>query len=116
MQTYDPIGVAYSLPLFGRAEVARFNETGFFVIRPPDLDASNWEIHRDTDEFLMLLEGSVTVEVLTDDDRHLVPLTAGTFTVVPRGCWHRHTKARGVVELFHTPGSSAQSAAEDPRR
>jgi mannose-6-phosphate isomerase-like protein (cupin superfamily) len=115
METYDAIAVAHTLPLFGRAEVAPFNQSGFFVIRPPDLDASNWEIHADTDEFLMVLEGSVTVEILTDHDSHLVPLVAGEFTVVPRGCWHRHTKARGVVELFYTPGSSQDSTAEDPR-
>jgi mannose-6-phosphate isomerase-like protein (cupin superfamily) len=66
-----------------------------------DLDASDWERDPDTDELLMVLDGSVTVEVLTDSDSRLVPLTAGQFTIVPRGLWHRHTMARDVIELFY---------------
>jgi hypothetical protein len=63
----------------------------------------------------MILEGSVTVEVLTATDSLLVPLTAGKFTVMPQGHWHRHTKARGVVEMFYMPGTNEQSTALDPR-
>ena len=111
----DPVSAAHNLESYGFTALPRFNGVPFGVLRAPDLDASDWERHRDTDEFLMVLEGSVTVEVLTDSDSHLIPLTGGRFTIVPRGHWHRHTKARGVVEMFYMPGSNEQSTAIDPR-
>jgi mannose-6-phosphate isomerase-like protein (cupin superfamily) len=110
-----PVAAAYSLESYGCTPLAHFNGVPFSVLRAPDLDASDWERHPDTDELLMVLEGSVTVEVLTDSDSRLVPMTAGQFTIVPRGLWHRHTIARDVVELFYMPGSSEQSGAVDPR-
>jgi hypothetical protein len=111
----DPVSAAHSLESYGFTPLAQFNGVPFCVLRAPDLDASDWERHPDTDELLMVLEGSVTVEVLTDTDSHLIPLTAGQFTIVPRGRWHRHTMARHVVELFYMPGTSEQSGAVDPR-
>jgi gentisate 1,2-dioxygenase len=55
------------------------------------------------------------VEILTLTDRHRLPLTAGQFTVVPQGHWHRHTDAHDVVEMFYTPGTTLESSADDPR-
>jgi hypothetical protein len=115
MISCDPAAAAHGLESYGFARLADFNGVPFGVLRAPDLDASEWERHPDTDEFLMLLEGSVTVEVLTDAESHLVPLTAGQFTIVPKGLWHRHTAARGVVEMFFMPGGNEQSTAVDPR-
>jgi uncharacterized cupin superfamily protein len=115
MFSNDPARAAHSLESFGFAPLAQFNGVPFGVLRAPDLDASEWERHPDTDEFLMVLEGSVTVEVLTDTDSHLVPLTAGQFLIVPKGLWHRHTMARSVVEMFYMPGTNEQSTAVDPR-
>jgi mannose-6-phosphate isomerase-like protein (cupin superfamily) len=63
----------------------------------------------------MVLQGSVTVEILTDSDNHLVPLTVGQFTIVPKGHWHRHRTPRDLIELFYMPGSSEESTADDPR-
>ncbi|MGI5130808.1 hypothetical protein ACQEVB_28660 [Pseudonocardia sp. CA-107938] len=54
-------------------------------------------------------------EILTVDDRHRLTLSAGQFTIVPKGRWHRHVDARDVVELFHTPGATVNSDADDPR-
>jgi hypothetical protein len=51
----------------------------------------------------MVLEGSVTVEILPPTDRHRLPLTADQFTVVPPGHCQRHTDAHDVVEMFRTP-------------
>jgi Cupin domain len=115
MFSNDPAAVAHSLESFRFSPLAEFNGVPFGVLRAPDLDASAWERHPDTDEFLMVLEGSVTVEVLTDTDSHLVPLTAGQFVIVPQGSWHRHTRARSVVEMFYMPGTNEQSTAVDPR-
>ena len=115
MFSNDPAAVAHTFESFGFAPLAQFNGVPFGVLRAPDLDASQWERHPDTDEFLMVLEGSVTVEVLTDTDSHFVPLTPGQFVIVPSGLWHRHTMARGVVEMFYMPGTNEQSTAVDPR-
>lgn len=115
MQTHDPMAIARSFGTYDFAEVAAFNESAIMVARPPDLDASDWEIHRDTDELLMVLAGSVKVEILGDNDQHVVSLTAGQFTVVPRGRWHRHVDLRDLVELFYMPGSNEESTAADPR-
>jgi mannose-6-phosphate isomerase-like protein (cupin superfamily) len=116
MRTYDPVALARSLsPIEFVRELAPFNEAAFGMYRADRADASNWELHPDTDELLMVLQGSVTVEILTDTDRHRLPLTAGQFTIVPSGHWHRHIEARGVVEMFFTPGASVNSTADDPR-
>ena len=115
MFSNDPAAIAHSRESFGFSTLAPFNGVPFGVLRAPDLDASAWERHPDTDEFLMVLEGSVTVEVLTDAESHHVPLTAGQFVIVPRGTWHRHTNARSVVEMFYMPGANEQSTADDPR-
>ncbi|BDH57058.1 cupin domain-containing protein [Tsukamurella sp. PLM1] len=85
------------------------------MYRGDRLDTSDWELHPDTDELLMVLAGSVTVEILTAHDSTLVPLTAGQFAVVPKGHWHRHTLVHDVIEMFYTPGRTIESVAEDPR-
>lgn len=116
MRPYDPIVIANGLEPFDFHQFAPFNDDSFAVYRGTGVEASDWELHRDTDEWLLLLQGSVTVEILTDQDQHLVPLVAGQLTVVPRGCWHRHTKIVDVVELYYTPGTSEESSEADPRQ
>jgi len=116
MRTYDPVAIAGNLSPFEFVrELAPFNGAAFGMYRADQGDASDWELHPDTDELLMILQGSVTVEILTDTDRHRLPLSAGQFTIVPRGHWHRHLKAREVVEMYFTPGASVNSTAADPR-
>jgi hypothetical protein len=116
MKIHDPVARARSIESFGFERLAEFNGVPLGVVRAPDLDVvSEWERHRDTDELLMVLQGSVTVEILTDSDSHLVPLTAGQLTIVPKGHWHRHRTPRDLIELFYMPGSSEESTADDPR-
>jgi mannose-6-phosphate isomerase-like protein (cupin superfamily) len=116
MKINDPIAEARSIESFGFARLGRLNGVPLGVVRAPDLDVvSEWERHSDTDELLMVLQGSVTIEILSDDGSQFVPLTAGQFTVVPAGHWHRHRTPRDLIELFYTPGSSEESTAADPR-
>jgi mannose-6-phosphate isomerase-like protein (cupin superfamily) len=116
MRKYDPVAIARNLSPFEFVrELAPFNDAAFGIYRADRGDASNWELHPDTDELLMVLRGSVTVEILTGTDRHRLPLSAGQFTIVPKGHWHRHIAAREVVEMFYTPGASVHSDADDPR-
>lgn len=116
MKINDPIARARSIELFGFKPLEEFNGVPLGVVRAPDLDvASKWERHRDTDDLLMVLQGSVTVEIPTDSESQCVPLTAGQFTIVPTGHWHRHRTRRDLIELFYTPGGSDESTADDPR-
>jgi mannose-6-phosphate isomerase-like protein (cupin superfamily) len=115
MRIHDPIAIARNLAAFDFQELAPFNGGAFCMYYGDQGDQPDWELHPDTDELLMVLEGSVTVEILTPTDRHRLPLTAGQFTVVPKGHWHRHTDAHDVVEMFFTPGTTLESSADDPR-
>jgi mannose-6-phosphate isomerase-like protein (cupin superfamily) len=115
MRIHDPLAMARNLAAFDFQELAPFNDGAFCMYYGGQGDQSAWELHPDTDELLMVLAGSVTVEILTATDRHLLPLTAGQFVVVPEGHWHRHTDARDVVEMFFTPGTTLESSADDPR-
>jgi mannose-6-phosphate isomerase-like protein (cupin superfamily) len=115
MRIHDPIAIARNLAAFDFQELAPFNDGAFCMYYVDRGDQPDWELHPDTDELLMVLEGSVTVEILTPTDRHRVPLTASQFTVVPKGHWHRHTDAHEVVEMFYTPGTTLEASADDPR-
>ncbi len=116
MSIYDPAAIAASRDPFDFHEFAPFNGGSFAVFRGDGVDASDWEIHRDTDEFLFVIAGSVTVEILTDDTSTDIDLRQGQFVVVPKGLWHRHRNIVDLVELYLTPGESEQSDADDPRR
>jgi mannose-6-phosphate isomerase-like protein (cupin superfamily) len=115
MPLYDPAALARNLDPFDFHEFATFNNASFAVFRGDNVDHSDWELHLDTDELLFVLEGSVTVEILTSESPERHDLIAGQFVVVPRGLWHRHVDIRDLIELYFTPGESIQSNAADPR-
>ncbi|MFD5180269.1 cupin domain-containing protein [Nocardia sp. NPDC058379] len=115
MRNHDPLALATALPPFDFRPITAFNDGEFCVFHGDGLASSDWELHPDTDELLMVLRGSVTVEILTDTDRHRIPLTAGQFAIVPKGHWHRHLDVDHLVEMFYTPGTTIESTAEDPR-
>jgi quercetin dioxygenase-like cupin family protein len=58
---------------------------------------SPWERHPTDEELLFVIDGRVTIELLTDDGRVDVSVSAGSVCIVPRGHWHRH-KHDGVVK------------------
>jgi hypothetical protein len=64
---------------------------------------------------LQVVEGSVDIEVVTDEGSEITTVAAGSVFVVPRGHWHRHRHTRLVKELHLTPGLSNMSFEEDPR-
>ncbi|MEC3957166.1 cupin domain-containing protein [Nocardia sp. CDC153] len=115
MRIHDPLALAKTLSPFDFQVLEPFNNAAFCMFYGDRLASSSWELHPDTDELLMVLSGSVTVEILTATDRHPLPLAAGQFTIVPKGHWHRHIDAHEVVELFLTPGTTLESTASDPR-
>jgi mannose-6-phosphate isomerase-like protein (cupin superfamily) len=60
-------------------------------------------------------QGSVDIEVLTDDGAKITTVGQGSVFVVPRGHWHRHRHTGIVKELYVTPSRSEMSFDEDPR-
>src|SRR5262245_45085006 len=115
MTSHDPLAIASGLTHFDFHPFTRFNSGAIAVFRGSSVGASQWEMHSDTDELLFVLAGAVTVELLNDDQRTLIPLHRGQLVIVPRGAWHRHRDAHDVVELYYTPGRSVASDDDDPR-
>ncbi len=78
---------------------------------------SPWEMHPDCDEMLQVLEGEIEVEVLPPEGGvgGKARVEAGSFLVVPRGCWHRQTILKRTKEMYLTPGRSLHSTENDPR-
>jgi hypothetical protein len=62
MRIHDPIAIARNLAVFDFHELAPFNGGAFCMYYRDQGDQSDWELHPDTDELLMVLEGSITVE------------------------------------------------------
>jgi mannose-6-phosphate isomerase-like protein (cupin superfamily) len=116
MPKYDPVEIARTREPFDFHEFAPFNDAAIAVFRGDGLEVSDeWDMHPDTDEFLMVLNGSVTVEILTDAGAEEHPLTVGQFVVVPKGLWHRHRDVSDLVEIYFTPGESVETTADNPR-
>lgn len=78
---------------------------------------SPWEMHPDCDELLHVIEGKIEIEILPEKsgDSETFTLTAGTFLVVPKGCWHRQNIIEKSKEYYVTPGPTLHSYGADPR-
>jgi quercetin dioxygenase-like cupin family protein len=76
---------------------------------------SPWERHPTDEELLYVIEGQVTIEIVTDDGNVEVVIAEGSAFVVPRNHWHRHRHDGVVKEMYVTPGASDMSFADDPR-
>ena len=72
-----------------------------------------WHEHDDTDEFFMVISGSVTIELEGLDD---AVLSAGEFFVVPRGVRHRPVAEEEcelvLLEPAGTPNTGEVSESE----
>jgi quercetin dioxygenase-like cupin family protein len=97
---------------FRRLAVFNSGEVGVFWAAS---GVSPWERHPDDEEFLLVVEGSVEIEVLAKDESQVRTVAAGSIFVVPRDCWHRHRHTGLVKELYLTPGRTEMSFDDDPR-
>lgn len=90
-------------------------ETGAFWSNPGF--RSPWEMHLECDELLHIIEGKIAIEVLPRNGGKGVSKTlgAGSFIVIPKGCWHRQTILEKTKEFYLTPGPTLHSEATDPR-
>jgi mannose-6-phosphate isomerase-like protein (cupin superfamily) len=77
---------------------------------------SPWERHLNGDELLYVLDGDVTITVLTDGAPLEESLRAGSLFVVPRGLWHQLDAHPAVCILYASPGAEgAERTRDDPR-
>ena len=74
-----------------------------------------WEMHPDTDEFFLILEGYFEVSLLDGDEPSTYTISAGSTFVVPKGVWHKPAAPDGCKFVYMTPGLSLHSEAADPR-
>lgn len=80
---------------------------------------SPWEMHPECDELLHVIDGEIEVEILprkAKEEGQTASVTAGSFIIIPCGCWHRQTMRARTKEMYLTPGPTEHSSAEDPRR
>lgn len=76
--------------------------SGVFVGRFEGTSA--WERHPGGDEFVQIVDGTVTFCLLHDDGSlEELMLEQGHALVVPQGVWHRFASATGVTVLTMTP-------------
>lgn len=95
-------------------QLARFNDCMVGVIRFSG--RTPWERHPG-DELLYVVEGIVTVTVLTGQTEQIVTLSEGMVFVVPKNCWHRQEPRPEVAILFLTPSQGTDASwADDPRQ
>jgi mannose-6-phosphate isomerase-like protein (cupin superfamily) len=118
LRAYDPSAVAEGLAEMEFRQLARFDAGHAGVFWSEAGGPSPWEMHHDCDEMLQVLEGEIEVEVLPQDGGSgaKTRVAAGSFLVVPRGCWHRQNVLARTKEFYLTPGRSLQSTELDPRR
>ncbi|MEM7365567.1 MAG: cupin domain-containing protein [Pseudomonadota bacterium] len=93
---------------------ADFNDHGFNVADITGV-APGWEMHPDTDEFFYVIDGEFEVTLMMPEGPEHHVAGAGTAFVVPKGIWHKPAAPGGAKFIFHTPGESLTSDAEDPR-
>jgi mannose-6-phosphate isomerase-like protein (cupin superfamily) len=72
-----------------------------------------WHVHENTDEFFLVLDGTVHIGLREDGER-TVTLGANSAFVVPRGVWHKPSSPDGsVVVLVEPTGTFSVGDAHD---
>ena len=78
--------------------------------------SAGWERHMKGDELVQIVAGSTEFDIILDDDKRTLELSAGMLLVVPRGCWHRFRSKEGVTVMTATPRSDEEHMhVDDPR-
>lgn len=73
-----------------------------------------WHVHENTDEFFLVLDGSLDIALREEDGERSVTLGRGAVFVVPRGTWHRPRSADGAsLMLFEPSGTPTTGDAHD---
>ena len=96
--------------------VATFNGNDVMVVKL--LGPFTWHSHPDTDDFFLVLEGSLRIDLRMPEERSVV-LNPGELFIVPRGIEHRPVAESEVhlllIEPTGTPNTGDPSTAA-PRK
>lgn len=65
-----------------------------------------WHVHTNTDEFFLVLEGTIDIGLRERDGERTVTLRRGEVFVVPRGVFHKPSSARGAAVLLVEPAGT----------
>ena len=77
---------------------------------------AGWERHMKGEELVQVVAGSTEFDIILDDDKQTLELSAGMLVIVPRGCWHRFRSQDGVTVLTATPRNDEEHMfVDDPR-
>lgn len=94
-----------------RATLGSMNNCGVGIQRYQGIPP--WEIHRDSDELLYVLNGEMELTVVGDDGPETVGVSDGMIVIIPKGRWHRPV-AKTLVTLFSaTPFTNSDIAFSD---
>ena len=97
-----PINLADKLSTFSEhwspRIVSRFNECDVMVVKAEG--SFNWHSHADTDDFFLVLQGRLRIDLRDENGEGAVTLGPGELYVVPRGMEHRPVVEEGEVHML----------------
>ena len=96
------------------ARLASYRDATIFASKSAGKGA--WERHADGDELVHVLDGTATLQIVTEAGSRSFGVSAGTLAIVPKGVWHRFHYPDGVTLLTVTPGQSdyVRADTDDP--
>lgn len=65
-----------------------------------------WHVHHDTDEFFLVLDGTIAIGLREEAGERTVTLRRGEVFVVPRGVFHKPSSADGAAVLLVEPAGT----------
>ncbi|HME25176.1 MAG TPA: cupin domain-containing protein [Acetobacteraceae bacterium] len=100
----------------GFAPLAPYRDSTIFAIKSSGKTA--WERHPDGEEFVQILEGAATFDLISaDGSPQSFEVSAGTIAIVPKGLWHRARFSHGMTLISVTPTHTefVKLDVDDPR-
>jgi mannose-6-phosphate isomerase-like protein (cupin superfamily) len=100
-----PIDLAAALASFTEAWSPRIVTTvNDYDIRLARFSGEHvWHVHLDTDEFFLVLDGTIDIGLREEAGERTVTLRRGEVFVVPRGVFHKPSSADGAAVLLVEP-------------
>ncbi|RSM56937.1 cupin [Amycolatopsis sp. WAC 01376] len=62
-----------------------------------------WHVHENTDEFFLVLDGTLDIALRENTGERVVTLSRGSVFVVPRGTYHKPSSVDGASLLLFEP-------------
>jgi mannose-6-phosphate isomerase-like protein (cupin superfamily) len=98
------------------AQLAPYRDGALFTSKFAGKGA--WERHANGDELVHILDGSATLDIVTEDGPpQSITVRAGMVAIVPQGAWHRFQSPDGVTLMTATPRPTdhVRLDIDDPR-